>query len=69
MRLPWAKNGGTVLGNRISAATPTASCSASRRSLSQLRYAVRAIRSANGLTYAAAHPSKSSYHRDARYGL
>ena len=58
-----------MFGNSTSATTPFDSVSASRRSLSQLRYAVGASRSANGFTYAAAHASNSSCQRDARYGL
>jgi hypothetical protein len=39
------KNGGTVLGNSSSAATPSASASDRRMSLSQLRLAVAVTRS------------------------
>ena len=58
-----------MFGNSTSATTPFDSVSSRRRSLSQLRYAVGASRSANGFTYAAAHASNSSCQRDARYGL
>jgi hypothetical protein len=43
------KTGGTVLGSNTSAATPSASMSAIRKSLSQFRLAVAMIRSSTGL--------------------
>ena len=69
MRLPRAKKGGTVFGNRTSAAMPFDSRSVCRRPLSQLRLASRVTRSLNGISYAAAHASNSSCQRFSRYGL
>lgn len=62
------KKGGMVLGKTTSATMPSASSSARRRAEFQLRSAVSARRSSYGLTYVAAHASKSSWCFVSRYG-
>jgi hypothetical protein len=64
---PVGKNGGTVLGNTTSAATPSASRSALRRSLSQFRVRPSSWRSRNGFLYFPRQASNSSRQAGSRY--
>ena len=60
------KNGGTVFGKMTSATVPSASSSAIRRSLFQLRSRSEPCRSRNGFLYWARQASKSSRYFSSR---